>query len=253
MRHRKIWLSLLAFLCLTQTNLRANENSPLTAYSATYVGRFSGAKVEIETALVPRSESRTGWILRRWSEPKGFARMIRRQGVLECIAFDHDGHTIMPHAYHYIDGKPGQGKSAIVEYQRADKAALSAYEGETVELSLDDQATDRLTEELRVAAALIGSPEEFELTVIERNARHIARYTKVGNESIKTDAGSFDTVIYDRRRGTSSRTTRFWYAPELDYLPVKIERFRKGKSQGKALLARYTANQALGSVTPVCP
>jgi hypothetical protein len=54
-------------------------------------------------------------------------------------------------------------------------------------------------------------------------------YTAEGNERVETKLGSYDTVKYRSRRPNSDRSTVFWCAPELGYLPVKVERQRGSK------------------------
>ena len=49
------------------------------------------------------------------------------------------------------------------------------------------------------------------------------RFKVEGNEQITTPAGSFNAVKVVRDRGEkSSRKTWIWFAPELDYMIVKI-------------------------------
>lgn len=244
-------------LCALLTLLSSALTAPLTAapeaYEATYSGRFSGAKVEIESTLLPANDG--GWVFRRWSEPRGMARLIRREGVLECVRIGPLGDELRPLDYHYIDGKPGEGKSATIKYDHEAGIATSTYQNTQVSLPLENSATDRLFEEIVVAGLLLTLPDSFSVTIMERNELHTARYKRIGETELKTKAGRFDTVIYERRRGESSRTTRFWYAPAENFIPVRIERLRKGKSQGRAELTHWKKldAQALGSVTPVCP
>lgn len=223
------------------------------AYDATYEGRISKARVEIESTLAPRANG--GWVFHRSSEPRGLARAIRRTGVLECVLISSQQGSLRPDAYHYVDGKPGKGKSATIEYDHGEALARSTYQNKRKPLPLTGNATDRLFEEIAIADHLINGSEAFSVNIIERNDRHVARYQKLGDATIKTKAGTFETVIYERRRGTSSRTTRFWYATNQNFLPVKIERLKNGKSQGSVQITRWKKRprQALGSVTPVCP
>ncbi len=88
---------------------------------------------------------------------------------------------------------------------------------------------------------------------IEINPEHVqshqglaAAYEKLGTESVKTDAGTFDTVKYRRHRIGSSRSAVIWFAPELEYLPVQMQHFKGDKKTGTVTLEHY----ALGSVTP---
>ena len=50
-----------------------------------------------------------------------------------------------------------------------------------------------------------------------------------GNTKITVPAGTFDTVRVDRIHDDNSRSTSFWLAPSLDYLPVKVSQINDGK------------------------
>ena len=49
-------------------------------------------------------------------------------------------------------------------------------------------------------------------------------YAWQGHELVETDVGNYETVIYTSRRPGSGNVTWFWCAPELGYLPLRVER-----------------------------
>ena len=49
--------------------------------------------------------------------------------------------------------------------------------------------------------------------------------------------GTFDTIKYRSRRPDSDRGTVFWCAPELGYMPVKVERQRGSKVEWSMSIA----------------
>ena len=63
--------------------------------------------------------------------------------------------------------------------------------------------------------------------------------TNIGTRRVRTPAGEFDAVGIRHQAENSSRQTTLWCVAELDYLPVVIERHRKGKLQMRAQLRRY--------------
>jgi hypothetical protein len=48
------------------------------------------------------------------------------------------------------------------------------------------------------------------------------RFMVVGEETVETPAGTFDTLKLERLREDNTRYTALWCAPELNYLPVKL-------------------------------
>ncbi len=243
-------------LLLASVVLQAAPDNLTREFDARYAAKFSGAKIEIESSFrrADSEQSNDSFVFRRWSEPKGLARVFRREGVLECAQFSLHQNKPVPSRYVYRDGDDGKGKSSKVTFDQSDAVAISDYNGETVQLGLSSQPVDKIVEEFVVARRLAAGDKKIALHVIERNEIHHVAYTYKGEESVEVPAGKFDAIVVERRRGESSRITRFWLAEELNYQPVKIERLRKGKSQGVARLVEFNwADQARGNVTPVCP
>jgi hypothetical protein len=54
-------------------------------------------------------------------------------------------------------------------------------------------------------------------------------YKRTGTAAMDTPLGSMETIIYESGREGSNRLSRFWMAPQLDYIPVRAEQIRKGK------------------------
>lgn len=68
----------------------------------------------------------------------------------------------------------------------------------------------------------------FPVTIVDN--RHITTYRVelTGHQRLHVGAGTFQTVELDRIGGR--RRMRFWLAPKLGYLPVKVEQSREGGS-----------------------
>lgn len=66
------------------------------------------------------------------------------------------------------------------------------------------------------------------------------RLETLGEEQITTPAGTFRSIKVQRTQTGGKYTVTLWCAPELDYFPVRIDRVKRGRSQGTLLLKRYT-------------
>lgn len=62
----------------------------------------------------------------------------------------------------------------------------------------------------------------------------------LSEEQITTPAGTFKTIKVQRTQAGGKYTVTLWCAPALDYFPVRIDRFKRGRSQGTLLLKRYS-------------
>lgn len=61
------------------------------------------------------------------------------------------------------------------------------------------------------------------------------KFVKQGNEQVKTNYGTFDTIKVVMKHDKPGRETIFWLAPKLDYLPVKVSHEDKKTSYGLLL------------------
>jgi hypothetical protein len=61
-----------------------------------------------------------------------------------------------------------------------------------------------------------------------------------GEEEISTPAGRFKTIKVQRTQTGGKYTVTLWCAPQLDYFPVRIDRHKRGRSQGTLLLKSYS-------------
>jgi hypothetical protein len=77
--------------------------------------------------------------------------------------------------------------------------------------------------------ASTGAPRTYRLADEDSVADY--EYTDNGTATMQTGAGSLETRILTQQRAGSSRATWLWVAPELGFLPVRIEQRRDGEVQ----------------------
>ena len=99
---------------------------------------------------------------------------------------------------------------------------------------------DELNAELQIREDLKGSGIKSTYPIADAKGIDMRRFVKQGTENIKTSYGTFNTVKviiqYDNKPG---RSTTFWLAPKLDYLPVKVSHVDEKTSYG-LLLTGYS-------------
>ena len=98
---------------------------------------------------------------------------------------------------------------------------------------------DGVSIQYELMADLLNGASGQEYVLYEHDKVRKLAITKVGEQTVSTKAGNFNAVGIRHQAEGSSRATTMWLAEELDYLPVMIERHRKGKLQMRAKLVRY--------------
>ena len=68
---------------------------------------------------------------------------------------------------------------------------------------------------------------------------------KSGTESLQTPLGDIETIkVMNRNASGGSRETTTWFAPTLDYLPIKIEHRKRGELVARLSLIRLKNAQS---------
>lgn len=94
---------------------------------------------------------------------------------------------------------------------------------------------DPLNELLGFMQAANG-PASMRYSITDDNGPDPYQLERLGAVTIRTPAGEYQAIQYRRTRvGRDDRYTLFWCVPSLRYLPVRIERHKRGKLSVMAL------------------
>lgn len=97
---------------------------------------------------------------------------------------------------------------------------------------------DELNAELQLREDLKNGALKSAYLLADAKEIESRRFVKQGNEQVKTNYGTFDTMKVVLKHEKPGRETIFWLAPKLDYLPVKVTHVDKKTSYG-LLLTSY--------------
>ena len=99
-------------------------------------------------------------------------------------------------------------------------------------------ALDELNAELQVREDLKGSGLKSSYLIADAKGLDSRRFIKQGNETIKTSAGTYNTIKVVLTHDNGEKSSIFWLAPQLDYLPVKMSHV-DGKTSYNLTLTSY--------------
>ncbi len=88
---------------------------------------------------------------------------------------------------------------------------------------------DDLSAQVSLIQALNSGQAPASLLVFDKSGIRDYSYTAVGEEKLSTPLGAVATVIYRSQRAQAPRSTRYWCAPALGYIPVRVEQRRLDK------------------------
>lgn len=218
----------LAILCVAMlpTLAAAAELKPFTAtYSISTTGFHLGtARIQLEALADDR------WSYRFEPAPRALIRPLapaRLKLTLQSVFRIQNG-QLFPESFIADDGTSNNSKGQHLVFDWAAGRVRGTVEREPVDVPTQPGLLDEVSVQVALMHALLSgrTPEGFLMLDEDRVKDYL--YTTEGKERLKTDVGEYDTVIFRSSRPDSSKGTWFWCAPELGYLPLKIER-RDGK------------------------
>jgi hypothetical protein len=224
--------------CLLTLNSGAAADESLPEFFldfAVSVSALSGTT----TIELARTDQTGEYLYETRTTAHGIARLFRSGVAVESSQFFYHNSSIVPSVYHLDEGSGNAVDESHISFDWKQARASSTYEGESVELDIKPGMLDRLSADLNVILKLRNNKKPEATVLILRNDIKTYEFKQDGEEKVSTPAGDFKTVKFIRQRPGSRRRTLIWYAPELGYLPVKVQQQKEGKTKAEMLLRSY--------------
>lgn len=157
------------------------------------------------------------------------ARVAGVASASQSSTFTLSGNNVTPAQASTTYKLFGIGRTHNLNYNSGKKQVASTYRGKTVNLNMAQQAFDDLSLEVQIRQDLLNGKFSGNYYMARKDKIEKTPFKRSGNTKITVPAGTFDTVRVDRVHDDNSRSTSFWLAPSLDYLPVKVMQVNDGK------------------------
>lgn len=240
-RHPMYSLPILAGLMLSvsvvagTSALAASPAIPL--YHATY--SVSRNDLRIGTTVFTLGKSKSGiYAYQSVTQPAGLVSLFRSDVITETSHFnivDGTPHSLL---YSYTHSGGGDNKPQSIRFDWNRKLAYSSDGDRHKTLPLESGFCDRLLAQLLISLDAAHSSLDNSYRVLDHGELQIYRLHEVRQAKLDTPAGTFDTVEVARQDKKKNRTTTFWLAPKLDYLPVQMRQTEPGKATITLLLTQ---------------
>ena len=123
-------------------------------------------------------------------------------------------------------------KTDKASFDWPNQTLIGQRKGESTNYPLTDKTTlDPLNLEVQIRQDLLSSANpqlKAEYVLGDAKGVHPLKFTIDGTEKIKTPYGELDTLKVSRVHQDKERSTQFWLAKSLDYLPVKVVQMDDG-------------------------
>ncbi len=151
-----------------------------------------------------------------------------------------DENKVIPGKYSYQRQGTGPDKSYQWQYDLSNKKAINLKNDKKISLPHSDGLLDKLSYHLQNRIDLITNPQQkrFVYPVIGSKGKiKNYEYQYDGKEELILPYGLVKTIRLKREVNEKKRITYAWFAPELNYLLVKIYQVKSGAEQFEAQLS----------------
>jgi hypothetical protein len=240
-------LSTLATLLLAMTTsgtVQAQAAALPPPFKATYAVSYRGLQGGKLTMQWSRDSAPNRYVFETRVDPTMLASLFVSDNAFERSVVEATGNGVRPLLWETDDGKSGQKGDGKLTFDWASRKVTGTYKGKPVELPLAPGVEDRLSIQISVMAALLQGREPGNIRFVNGDDIREYTYTRGKTETMQSKLGPVETIVYESTRPGSNRLSRFWHAPSLDYVPVRLEQVRKGKVETVMELIELERDQA---------
>ncbi len=229
-------LAPLALLCLSLQILCAPEaraqaqpaqqapaqQARLQPFEASYLWYWHGAPIAFSRVSL-QHQSDDLWVYSSTTRPRGIGRLYPLHPDLESL-MRVMGDNVEPLHFKATGGGRGHDSNLSFDWQQGHATGL--YEGTNIDLPITPGAQDDLSVQIAILAKLLAGRTPDRLLEIAKDGVRDYDYQREGEEPLDTALGRIDTTVYSSHHAGSPRTTRFWCAPSLGYIPLQVQQRR---------------------------
>lgn len=219
----------LLLLSLSSNSIAEPVLRPFTAHYS-----VSKSGIEVGTTQLSLHENNGHWVLVSETEAIGLLKLIKPGKIIERSDLNMTEEGMKLRRYEHKEEERGGHRQAVGEADWAGGTLDFNYRGKIGKASLvQPPLYDRLSSMLGVMQALSEDKREVALQVFDGDEIKQMRFEASNGELLSTPMGEIQALLVKRIRDNSSRKTLTWYAPSLNFLPVKIEQFKRGELVGR--------------------
>jgi Protein of unknown function (DUF3108) len=195
----------------------------LKPFEASYDWIWHGMAVAVSTLRLEQEGDK--WTYRSKSEPRGIGRMFSERPIQESV-MEITGAEVHPLSYKADDGTSSTKRDANVQFDWQSNRITGVYEDTQIDMPIPQGIQDDLSVQIALMVQLLAGHTPTKFSLLSGNAVREYRYSREGEETLTTPVGTIQTVIYRSEKQYSPRVTRFWCAPSLGFIPLRVQQKR---------------------------
>ena len=234
-------LLLLLGICLFSAKTLAQTDSTLQPFTAKYqLSRGNMLIGKVTNTL--RLEKGGNYTYTSITKPVGIVAAFSSDLITEISQGQIKHKQVMPLIYTYEHKRKKRPKFRKQQFNwNNNKLSILAPKPQlSIDITKDTQ--DKASMVLAMMRAIPFDADSIKITVADKKKLKEYLISKQGIEQIRAGGSDYNSVKLGVSKAGEKPSTRFWLAPELNYLPVQIEKLEKKKTYTMTLV-EYSAGQ----------
>lgn len=228
MRRTLLAIAVLVALSLLASPPARAAATELKPFKASYTINWRGVSAgTVELVLEQLPDGR--WSYNSHTTARGLFRLAMPANVISRSIFQIQQGQLVPQQFISDDGARSDEHRQRLNFDWQTGRVTGLAAGKPVDLPTQPGLLDTLSVQVALMNELLSGRTPARFVLVDEDVIKDYLYTAEGRESLRTSVGEHQTTIYRSSRPGSKKGTLFWCAPELGYVPLKVER-RDGKN-----------------------
>ena len=210
-------------LCvLALTGLPAGAQA-LLPFEAHYAWTLKGIAAGHSTLTLQHLDA-DRWRYASRSVASGLFRLIARGDITQDSQLRIVNGQVLPEQYRGDDGTSATNRDVDLHFDWRARRVTGVYEDAPVDMAIEPGVHDDMSIQIALMNELLRGQVPKSFRLVDSNITKEYAYSLVETVSLNTPLGMQRTQVYRSQKVGSASSVLYWCAPDLGYLPLKVER-----------------------------
>ena len=214
----------------------------LNAVPADYEAVYSVKLMQADGTLRAKLKNNNGtYSYTLKTEPTGFWKLIANGSINESSQFEIVDGEIRSINYRLNDTIRRNPRESVVDFDWSKKTIQGFYKDRMIDFYIERRILTRILLQIEIMHQKQRNNLEDSYLIIDKDEiKEIEITSSNSGKKISVPFGSYEVFEVSHRSKNSNRINTFWLAPDLDFLPLKLEQTEGNKVNFEANLVQLT-------------